>query len=65
MAMLYGIWLHTTKNEEYKFYGSMVEKSTKIFRSLYWTKSAIWRYNNCQSYRLTMYAMRTYFFNFF
>jgi hypothetical protein len=35
MAMLYGIWLHTTKNEEQKFYGSMVEKSTKIFRSLY------------------------------
>jgi hypothetical protein len=31
----------------------MVEKSTKIFRSLYWTKSAIWRYNNCQSFRLT------------
>ena len=36
MAMLYdGIWLHTTKNEELKFYGSMVENSTKIFRSLY------------------------------
>jgi hypothetical protein len=30
MDSLYGIWLHTTKNEEYKFYGSMVEKSTKM-----------------------------------
>jgi hypothetical protein len=30
MENLYGIWLHTTNNEELKFYGSMVEKSTKM-----------------------------------
>jgi hypothetical protein len=30
MASLYGIWLHTTKNEEWKFYGSMVEKSVEF-----------------------------------
>jgi hypothetical protein len=30
MDSLYGIWLHTAKNEEYKFYGSMVEKSIKM-----------------------------------
>jgi hypothetical protein len=30
MDSLYSIWLHTAKNEEYKFYGSMVEKSIKM-----------------------------------
>jgi hypothetical protein len=43
----------------------MVEKSTKMASIaneqliyLFWTKSAIWRYNNCQSYTLTTCTQR-------
>jgi hypothetical protein len=49
MASLYAIWLRTTKNEEHKFYGSMVDKSTKMASIankqliyLFWTKLAIY-----------------------